>query len=321
MGAIQIITYLSAIVFVIAVIVRFAKLARHNFHLRWELYPVAHEKGKASYGGSYLEELDWWTKPRHSSKIGELKVMVPEIGLLSGVWHHNKSHWLWSWPFHFGLYMSGALIALLLVGGIAQAAGADISSNGAFLGQALHHVTYLVGYVAFALTLLGAIGLLARRALNPDYSEYATGADYANLVFFIATFAVCLLSHIAVDHTFMGLRYYFASLVTFDISFSGPGFSWQLFLVSAEIVLASLLVAYIPLTHMSHFFTKIFTYHNIRWNDEPNIKGGRLEKQINECLQYRVSWAADHIRGEGRKTWVDVATSPCEENAGEPKKS
>jgi nitrate reductase gamma subunit len=321
MGAIQIITYLSLVVFVVAVVVRFVKLSRHNLHLRWELYPVAHEKGRAHYGGSYFEEPDWWTKPRHLSKIGELKVMIPEIGLLSGVYHHNKKHWLWSWPFHFGLYMSGGLIALLLVGGIAMAAGANISATGGFLGNALHHVTYIVGYIAFALTLTGALGLLGRRMFNPDYSEYATVADYFNLLFFIVAFAVALLAHIAVDHTFIGLRAYFASLVTLNVSFSGAGFSWQMALVSAEIVLASFLVAYIPVTHMSHFFTKIFTYHNIRWNDEPNIKGGRLEKQIIEALQYPVSWSADHIRGDGRKTWVDVATSPVEEDASEQKTS
>ena len=41
-------------------------------HVRWELYPVAHEKGRASYGGSYFEEVDWWTKPREVDKLGEV---------------------------------------------------------------------------------------------------------------------------------------------------------------------------------------------------------------------------------------------------------
>ncbi len=62
--------YLSVAVFVIAVAVRALKLARLPLHLRWELYPVAHEKGRASYGCSYLEEPDWWTKPRQSSLFG-----------------------------------------------------------------------------------------------------------------------------------------------------------------------------------------------------------------------------------------------------------
>ena len=72
-------------------------------------------------------------------------------------------------------------------------------------------------------------------------------------------------------------------------------------------------MAYIPLTHMSHFFTKWFTYHHIRWSDEPNLPGGKIERQVTEALQYPVSWAAPHIRGDGKKNWVDVATAGVEE--------
>ena len=32
-------------------------------HVRWEIYPVQHETtARAAYGGSYLEELNWWEK-------------------------------------------------------------------------------------------------------------------------------------------------------------------------------------------------------------------------------------------------------------------
>jgi len=68
-----VLSYVSVAVFVAAVVCRAAKISRLPIHLRWELYPVAHEKGRASYGGSYLEESDWWTKPRESSLVGELK--------------------------------------------------------------------------------------------------------------------------------------------------------------------------------------------------------------------------------------------------------
>ena len=76
-------------------------------------------------------------------------------------------------------------------------------------------------------------------------------------------------------------------------------------------------MAYIPLTHMSHFFTKWFMYHDIRWSDEPNIRGGRIERRVTEALHYPVSWSAPHIRGDGRKNWVDVATSGVEEEKKE----
>jgi hypothetical protein len=87
-------------------------------------------------------------------------------------------------------------------------------------------------------------------------------------------------------------------------------------LISAEIILGSLLVAYIPLTHMSHFFTKWFTYHDIRWNDEPNLAGGKIEKKVGDALHYPVSWSAPHIRGDGKKTWVDVATADVNREEG-----
>ena len=51
MGAVQILIYFSALFFIVAVVVRALHYARTPVHLRWELYPVAHEKGRAHYGG------------------------------------------------------------------------------------------------------------------------------------------------------------------------------------------------------------------------------------------------------------------------------
>jgi nitrate reductase gamma subunit len=306
------VSYFSGAVFLAAVICRAVKIARLPLHLRWELYPVAHEKGRASYGGSYLEEPEWWTKPRESSLAGELKVMIPEILLLAGVWEHNRNHWLRSFPFHFGLYLMAALIGLLLLGGIATAAGASVSAAGGPLGIALYHLTYLVGFVGLILGLGGSIALLARRILNPDYREYAKKADYFNLGFFVVAFLVALVTHAVADPNFDGLRNYFARLVTFDFSSAGAG-AGATGPVGLEIILASLLLAYIPLTHMSHFFTKWFMYHDIRWSDEPSFKGGKIERRVALALRYPVSWSADHIRGDGKKTWADVATSEVKE--------
>ena len=118
MSIVLIVTCLSLVVFVASVLTRFIRLSRLPVHLRWEVYPVPHEKGKGKYGGSYLEEYEWWTKPRESSLVGELKVMLPEILLLKGVWENNRRHWFRSFPFHFGLYLLAGLIVLLLAGGI-----------------------------------------------------------------------------------------------------------------------------------------------------------------------------------------------------------
>jgi nitrate reductase gamma subunit len=304
-----VIAYACVVAFVAAIAHRALKIARLPMHLRWELYPVAHEKGRASYGGSYLEESDWWTKPRATSLLGELKVMVPEILLLAGVWEHNRRHWLRTFPFHFGLYVLAGLIGLLLLGGIAEAAGLAVAADGSLVGMALYHLTYVVGYLGLGLALLGTLALLARRSFDPDYREYTKPADYFNLAFFAVAFVAAILAHALADPDFGALRAFFARLVTFDLV-SGATVPWA---TGIEILLASLLLAYIPLTHMAHFFTKWFMYHDIRWSDEPNLAGGKIERRVGEALNYPVSWSAPHIRGDGKKTWADVATSDVEE--------
>jgi nitrate reductase gamma subunit len=307
--------YISVAVFLAGIACRFVKISRLPIHLRWELYPVAHEKGRANYGGSYLEEPDWWTKPRQSSLVGELKVMIPEILLLAGVWEHNRKHWFRSFPFHFGLYILAGLIVQLLAGGIATAAGANVSANGGPVTSFLYHLTYLTGYAGLGLGFVGAVALLARRTFDLDYREYTKKADYFNLIFFVVTLLVALLTHAFTDPYFVGLRIHFADLVTFGgFSASEATTAPMGVLTAVEILLASLLLAYIPLTHMSHFFTKWFTYHHVRWNDEPNLRGGRIEREVTETLQYPVSWSASHIRGDGKKTWAQVATEDVEEN-------
>jgi nitrate reductase gamma subunit len=301
--------YLSVVVFLVAIAHRAWKIARLPLHVRWELYPVAHEKERAVYGGSYLEELDWWTKSRKVSLIGELKVMIPEILLLAGVREHNLKHWFRSFPFHFGLYLLAGLIVLLFAGGIATAAGANISADAGVMGKGLYHLTYVVGYAGLVLGLVGSVALLIRRSLDADYREYTKKADYFNLAFFVVTLAVALVAHALADPSFTGLRAYFAQLVTFDISAASTGGTSLTGLGAAEVVFGCLLLAYIPLTHMSHFFTKWFMYHDIRWSDEPSVVGGKIERQVKEALQYPVSWSAPHIRGDGKKTWAEVATS------------
>jgi len=67
--------------------VRIYKQITMPLHVRWELYPVKHEAGKkAEYGGSYMEERNWWGKKRERSLFNEIKYMVPEILLLRGLW-------------------------------------------------------------------------------------------------------------------------------------------------------------------------------------------------------------------------------------------
>ena len=109
----------------------------------------------------------------------------------------------------------------------------------------------------------------------------------------------------AVDRDLSRSIFFVQNLITFDMA----GFSGEsIWMTTLSITLLGVLLAYIPLTHMSHFVGKYFAYHAIRWNDDPNLRGGKYEPKIQELLNQPVSWAGPHIRGDGKKTWADLAT-------------
>lgn len=299
-----VVTYACLAVFVAAVIARIVKWARMPIHLRWELYPVAHEGGgRASYGGSYLEESQWWTKPRKVSLLGELKVMVPEILFLVALREHNRRLWTRSFPFHFGVYLVGIATAWMMFAGVVAALIPDLAPTlGAITGTAVP----AAGGIGLVLGLVGALGLFLRRR-GRELRDYTAPADLFNLVFFVLAFGVALATFVLVDRDFAIVSGFVANLVTFQLAELPVGGA-ALVLPVASVVLLALLAAYIPLTHMSHFIGKYFAYHAIRWQDEPNLPGSREEKTIEEMLNQPISWAAPHIQGEGKKTWLDAAT-------------
>ena len=127
--------YAAVLTFVLVVVVRFLKINTMPLHLRWELYPVGHESGeKTKYGGSYFEELDWWTKSNKKSRVSELKAMIPEMLFLVALFEHNRKLWLRSFPFHFGLYVLIGAIGLVVFGAILDLVGIPVGGSGSGLG-------------------------------------------------------------------------------------------------------------------------------------------------------------------------------------------
>jgi hypothetical protein len=63
------------------------------------------------------------------------------------------------------------------------------------------------------------------------------------------------------------------------------------------------------MTHMSHFIGKYFTYHAVRWDDRPNLKGSELARRVAEYLTYRPRWAARHVGADGTRTWADITSA------------
>ncbi|UCD94315.1 MAG: nitrate reductase gamma subunit [Candidatus Zixiibacteriota bacterium] len=295
---VQLISYLSIVVAAAAVIAKILKYATAPEHFRWELYPVPHEKGRSEYGGSYLEELDWWSKPRHSDIFNELKEMMLEIFFLKGVFHNNKRVWTSSFPFHFGLYLCIGWLVLLLLGGILNLSGVAVSGTTGVIGVIIFYLTSVFGYAGLILAGLGAFGLLIWRLADRNQRPYNSPAEYFNLILIDLVVIVALIAQLLDDPGFSIMRGYTASLITFSqIPASG-------FWIAAEIILISFLTMYIPLTRMSHFVAKYFLYHAVRWNDEPNMRGSMIEKKLLLSLRKKVGWSAPHI--QTGKSWGEV---------------
>ena len=73
-------------------------------------------------------------------------------------------------------------------------------------------------------------------------------------------------------------------------------------------IIALLFLAYLPFTKMLHFLAKYFTYHEVRWNDSPMAGNKKMQQEVIELLNQRVTWAAPHLNADGKKNWVDIAT-------------
>jgi nitrate reductase gamma subunit len=300
----HIITYACLAVFFIAVGVKFYKYQTMPLHLRWELYPVAHEGHKAHYGGSFFEETEWYNKKRTVDRVSEAKHMLPEMIFLSALWHHNKALWFRSFPFHFGMYNMIGFLVLLNVGAVMQIAGMDVGATAGALGAAVHYLTIITGFFGMGLGVIGAMGLLQRRLTDENLKDFTKPSDLFNLVFLGGAFVLLLAAGIT-NPTFAVFREWVVSVLTLNLAFAPADM-----LTSAAIALSSLAIAYIPLTHMAHFVVKYFTYHNIRWDDAPNMPGSDFEPRIGEVLNYPVTWAADHINPKGvAMTWAEVATA------------
>ena len=132
-----VLSYLCIAVFIGATAYLIYRQKTLPLHVRWEIYPVQHETTtRVTYGGSYMEKVNWWNNKYESSRINELKYMVPEILFLRGLWKENRSLWWVSFPFHFGLYLMIATFGLLLLhacftlwGFAASAAGGTINNS------------------------------------------------------------------------------------------------------------------------------------------------------------------------------------------------
>lgn len=301
----QLLMYLAYAVFFVGTGYKAWKMATMPLHLRWDLYPIPHEKGKEHYGGSYFEEIEWWTKPTSVSMTNEFKEMAREIIYIQSMYHNNRSLWYFSFPFHFGLYVSIAFVVLVFIGALFVTFGVAVGADSGLIGRLLFYVTLPLGVIGAALAGLGALGLLLSRIFRADLRRCSTPSDYFNLILLFAVFASGRYLWSGQDLGYQELVTFVSSLLTFT---PAPSLSTAF---SVHMVLAAAFLIYLPFTHMAHFVGKYFTYHKVRWEDHPNVKGSKLEKKIIEALGYKPAWAAPHIKQNA--TWAEAATDTGKE--------
>ena len=299
-GIIWHIIVFGAIAFFLAVAVyRTLAIIRLPVHLRWELAPIPHEKGKAGYGGSYLEEFEWWRQRRQKSRLAPYRYITVEILLLRGVWKHNPGLWPMSFAFHAGIYLVFFMVIFALISAILIIAAVPLPVLNVFLG-----ITSASGIIGYVLGSLGALGLLLKRALDPGLRGFNSVSKYFNLVFLGAVFSsgayAWLNSGFATE-----VSLFIKGLVTLDGAVT-LGFPLTLHMI---LVLAFLI--YLPLTDMVHFIAKYFAYHAVKWNDQP--KDAKMEKELRRLLSQPVGWSAAHVKADGSQNWAELTAKKTED--------
>jgi nitrate reductase gamma subunit len=278
--------WLGLAAFVVGCAWRAFRYVRAPVHLRWDLYPVAHEPGR-DHGGSHLEEKEWWTKPRRTSLLGEVAVMAEEIALLKGVFTHNRKVWWGSLPFHWGLYlMAGTTVGLAL-----GALGLGLPGWPQVLAAA--------GGLGGALVAIGSLALIRLRTSDPRLVPYTSPLDLLNLAFLAVLGA--LSAAVALPPSGMDA----VLAATADVLHGRAPRAAPL--LSAQMSLAALFLMYLPATRMVHFFAKYFTYHEVRWDDRPREPNGAMDRALAAALDFGVTWSAPHVRTGG--TWTEVVTN------------
>ncbi len=301
MDIIQIAIYVLGAAFIAGFISKFIKYSKMPIHLRWELYPVAGET-KRPWGGSYLEDSEWWTKPvEEKSFLGEIKFMGQEILCFREYFEKNRSLWYIVYPFHVGIFLLVGFFLTLIVGALMMVGDVVVAGEStSILGKLVYYLTLITGITSLVAGTAGCMALLVRKLADNSMKLYTRRIEYFNIVLVLGIFVTGICAWAFADSTFSTAREFTKGLITFGDSGSPAG------IVSAHMILIGLFLAYLPFTNMMHFFMKHFTYNSVRWDDAPHLRGNRIEQQLEPLLAQPISWAAPHIKGINK--WSDIAS-------------
>ncbi|MDA8442035.1 MAG: nitrate reductase gamma subunit [Peptococcaceae bacterium] len=286
----SLVAYLSIVLFVGLSVYKAYQLAKLPLHGRMDLYPVPKEKGY-EHGGSYYEELSWWSKPREVSHMTEIVEMLKEILFIKTLFENQRPFWWLSYALHLGIYFLMAWTILLVAGAVTILNGILVAATSPSIwGLLIYYLTFATGILGLILATLGSGLLIVRRLFDNTLKKYTTPQEYFNLALIFVT----LVTGIFVwgsDLSFQTAREATAKLLTFTSFPADP-------LVTLNIILVGIMLTYIPLSKMSHYVGKYFTFHTVLWDNSPNLKGSAIEQQVKKATAYRptTSWSAPHIK-------------------------
>lgn len=277
-------------VFLLVTIGRIVSTARLPIHLRWELAPIPHEKGKGRYGGSYLEDYEWWKEARKRSLTAPLFFMAGEILLFKGVWRRNRSLWPFSFALHWGSYLFILAFLVELASAILFSGGPGPESS---LLLAIASPLALCGDL---IGTFGVIGLILKRILDSGFRWSNSLGALLNLLVLGALFVSGLFAWSLSADPAAAASLLIKAVVSLDRHFevSAP--------LAAHGVVFLLCCVYLPFTNMVHFIVKYFMYHAVRWNDKP--LNARMERELRCLLAGPVGWDGQHAGAQA--TWLDL---------------
>lgn len=278
-----IITFCIIGLFILIIIYRIMTLNRLPSHLRWELAPIPGEKGKGKYGGSYLEEYEWWNEKRNLDRISPVLYMAEEILFMKGVLKNNKSLWPLTTALHLGVYLIVGLLVFSIINAILIGLQVPLNVLNVFL-----IIATVFAFAGYILGIIGSLGLIIKRIIDPNLQPFTTLSRYFNLVFLAAVFISGLCALLMLPDFSYQLGLFLQKTFTLDNSITVP------VSLSVHIILSLLFLLYLPTTDMAHFFAKYFLYEEVRWNDKP--LDGNMEKELNNLIGHQGDWTAEHTK-------------------------
>jgi nitrate reductase gamma subunit len=294
-SVLQTISYFCFVVFIVKTILVWRRYAGMPRHIRWELHPTPQEEISHNLNDEKAESL--------RILFAESGYMFREGLLFQQCFRCNRKLWYVTYPFHLGIFSCGLWIVFLFIRVPIQIL------NFSSMMRGIDFLIIFLGIVGISLGIYGCAGLLIRRIFDPDLSTYTAPREYYNLCMILLVFALGMIAWLGMDRDFSLSRAYVDSLVRF----STPPQTGSFF--GVIIALFSAFIDSLPFGSLQHGIAKFFTYHRVRWENEPNLRGSRLESDIISQLNRSVTWSASHIYA-GK--WKDLVVAEKNNREGLP---